>query len=102
MICAGTGRCRRYTNQYTAPTNTPPITLPNVTGTRLVTSDPGVSAGKVSGVSPVAIQKCDGAPYFTSRLKGSKYMFATECSKPAATKPEIGGIMARILSVIVR
>ena len=30
-----------------------------------------------------------------------KYMFATECSKPAATNAAIGGTIARILSVVV-
>ena len=33
---------------------------------------------------------------------GMKYMFATECSKPIATKAAIGGTMARIRSVVVR
>ena len=36
-----------------------------------------------------------------SSATGMKYMFATECSKPSATNAAIGGMTARILSVVV-
>src|SRR5579859_4073423 len=39
---------------------------------------------------------------FTRRPMGMKNMFATLCSKPDATNAEIGGMIARILSVVVR
>jgi hypothetical protein len=33
---------------------------------------------------------------------GTKYMFAMECSNPAATKALIGGTIARMRSAVVR
>jgi hypothetical protein len=33
---------------------------------------------------------------------GMKYMFATLCSNPAATKAEMGGMIARIFPAVVR
>ena len=38
----------------------------------------------------------------TSKPTGMKYMFATLCSKPAATNALIGNRIAKILSVVVR
>src|SRR5262245_36825582 len=43
-----------------------------------------------------------GAHPFTKRPRGTIYILATECSKPAATKAEIGNRMARILSPLDR
>ena len=37
-----------------------------------------------------------------SQASGIKYMLATQCSKPAATKAEIGKMSATILSVTDR
>ena len=56
-------------------------------------------AGKLR---PSSAQKVSGAPHWMSRPSGMKYMFATQCSKPAATKALTGRMMARILSVTLR
>ena len=39
---------------------------------------------------------------FSSSASGKKYMLAIECSKPAATKAEIGSTMAMNLSTTLR
>src|ERR1700733_15693805 len=77
--------------QYTAPTMpAPPTILPSVTGTRLWITPASVmeEASKPAGTCPVST---------SSQASGRKYMLATQCSKPAATKAEIGKITATIV-----
>ena len=77
--------------------------LPSVTGNKLTNrNDEQESLAKSDAVFPIACQNVFGAVIFTKRPKGIKYMFATLCSNPAATKAEIGKIIERILSTVVR
>ena len=79
-----------------APTKpAPPTIFPSVTGTRLwIIPDIVISdASKFAGTLPV---------WVSSQASGRKYMLATQCSKPAAMKAEIGNIRATILSVTDR
>src|SRR5262249_45332949 len=48
------------------------------------------------------LQNEAAAPSFTKSAQGIRYIFATECSNPAATKVAIGGTIAGILSAVVR
>jgi len=95
---------RRYINQYTNPTITePPMMLPIVTGNKLTNrNEDQVRLAKSGAVFPIVIQNVVGAVDLTKRPMGIKYMFATLCSNPAATKAEIGKITENILSVVVR
>src|SRR3990172_5820262 len=43
-----------------------------------------------------------GAPALMNSPAGMKYILAMLCSNPAATNAEMGGMMARIRSVVVR
>jgi len=74
--------------------------FPIVTGTRLWARNPV----HVRWESPVTgcAAAMKAASLFTKRPNGRKYMFATLCSKPAATNAVIGGTIARILSAVVR
>src|SRR3972149_6625634 len=85
----------RYTMKYTSATISPPPTiLPSVTGTRLPT---------IPATGRSAASTRPGRPWATSRAPTEKkYMFATLCSKPAATNAEMGNTMAMILSVTLR
>src|SRR3990172_1662459 len=70
----------------------PPMMLPRVTGNRLAKNP---------------LQESCSEPLTTiwsfKRIpKGMKYMLAMLCSKPAATKAEIGKTTARILSATLR
>ena len=66
------------------------MTLPMVTAARLCANPPSVSAGKLEGATWAIAQKASGAACFTISPKPIKYMFATACSKPAATNAAIG------------
>ena len=83
-------------NQYTAPTIiVPPIILPMVTGTRLFRRKfETVRSGYIAALLPAVFQKEDPAPERMSSPIGIKYMLATQCSKPAATKAVIGKMIA--------
>jgi hypothetical protein len=59
-----------------------------------------VSAWAEAGAPTVAAKT--GSSSLMRRPSGTKYMLATECSKPAATKALIGGTTARTRSVVVR
>jgi hypothetical protein len=74
--------------------------LPIVTGRRLSTRN----ALQVSPDTSGAVVRPASQPSFEAMksASGMKYMLATECSNPAATKAAIGGMIARILSVVVR
>jgi hypothetical protein len=59
-----------------------------------------VSAWAEAGAPTVAAKT--GSSSLMRRPSGTKYMLATECSKPAATKALIGGTTAKTRSVVVR
>ena len=83
--------------------NVPPIIFPRVTGMRLLISIfDQVKFEKSVAVMPIFVQKDAGAPDLIISPTGIKYIFAMQCSKPAATKAVIGKITARILSVVLR
>ena len=74
-----------------------------VTGSRFLTRNaPQVRLPKSAAVLPMASQKPLAAPLLMNRPIGTKYMLAMLCSNPAATKAEIGKMIARILSVVDR
>src|SRR6185503_13802995 len=50
----------------------------------------------------MAVQNEAGANCLINNPIGMKYMLAMECSNPAATKAVMGGMMARMRSVVVR
>ncbi len=68
--------------------------LPTITGARL----------RGRPVTPIASPPAgSAAPAALSIMaSGMKYMFAMECSKPAATKAEIGNTIATSLSTTLR
>ena len=73
--------------------------LPIVTGTRLEARKwPHVTFER----SGVFCEATKAVSLLTKIPNGMKNMFATLCSKPAATKAVIGGMIARILSAVVR
>src|SRR3972149_3973688 len=73
--------------------------LPIVTGSRLSAKKlPHVSPERAGGDSR---ESTNASSDLISSPIEMKYMFATECSKPAATKAAMGGMTARILSVVV-
>jgi len=79
--------------QYTNPTKPePPTILPSVTGIRLwmIPAMVMAEASNPAGTLPVCV---------SSHARGRKYMLAMQCSKPAATKAEIGRIRPTTLSV---
>jgi hypothetical protein len=56
----------------------------------------------VTGIR-LAVRKCAHEMSAPAKIpKGTKYMFATLCSKPQATNAAIGGTIARILSPVDR
>ena len=87
-----------------APTiSDPPITLPNVTGTRLLIKKLyQVMLEKSAGDFPTEVQKESGAPIRMKIPIGIKYMLAMQCSKPEATNAAIGGTTVKIRSTDVR
>src|SRR4051794_39227129 len=90
-------------NHYTAPTSTePPTILPRVTGIRLRPKAGHVSEASAAPCVPSVDQNSCGANCFTNNPNDTKYMLAIECSKPAATKAEIGSSTTTTLSVVVR
>src|ERR1700761_4046545 len=81
----------------------PPIKLPIVTGMRLLTRKfHQVSSGKSAGALPMEVQKEVGAPVLIKRPIGMKYALAMQCSKPAAAKAVIGGMIVKTRSTVVR
>ncbi len=70
-----------------------------VTGIRLsTTKDPHV---RPASSNPEAAAKV-GSKVLMRSPTGMKYMLATECSNPAATKAVMGKMMAAILSTVLR
>src|SRR4030042_1127659 len=79
--------------------------LPMVTGSRFLRKKaPQVRLPKSAAVLPMAAQNVEsaGTKSLMSRPIGIKYMLATECSNPAATKQVMGKTIDRILSVVDR
>ena len=79
----------------------PPITLPIVTGRRFPRRKALQLRACACRPRSCAAMKAGSRPAM-SKPSGTKYMFAIECSKPAATNALIGGTMARIRSAVVR
>jgi hypothetical protein len=75
----------------------PPMILPMVTGSRLAMKKlPQVRFVKLAAVLPASVragsaQKVAGAQLLMNSPMGMKYILAMLCSKPAATKAEMGG-----------
>ena len=85
----------RYNNQYAPATNmAPPTMFPIVTAVRLAANPVNVRLGNVAGVACVMSQKASDAVCFTINPKPMKYMLATACSNPAATKAAIGNTVS--------
>jgi len=76
------------------------MTFPIVTGRRLSRKKAYQVRAEVSGKP--GVEAIHSVSCFRNSPNGMKYMFATLCSKPAATKAPMGGSTARILSVTVR
>lgn len=76
--------------------------MPNVTGTRLPSTCNHVTCGYAAAVVPNPAQNDAGAKSRTSTATGKKYMFATQCSNPAATNVAIGGTITATLSTVDR
>ena len=68
--------------------------LPSVTGSRLTTIKLcQVRLGKSAAVFETMSQNSGGDQCFTKIATGIKYILATQCSNPAATKAVIGKII---------
>ena len=96
------GRRRKYTNQYTAATRHAAADQIAQRHRQQVAPEephPG-EIGELFGGLTGHLEHARVASQ--PQAEGIKYMFAIECSKPTATKAVIGGIIARILSVVVR
>src|SRR6516162_6480182 len=76
--------------------------LPNVTGTNAFAKWARDNTPGSAGVRAMWDQRLADANSLIRRPSGTKYMFTTECSNPAATNAEIGKSTARILSAVER
>src|SRR5690242_10888805 len=90
--------------QYTAATMIdPPMIFPMVTGKRLPPIKlVQVKSGKSAAVFPMLFQNASGAPALMNRPMGLKYIFAMQCSKPAAANAAIGITTVMTRSMLVR
>jgi hypothetical protein len=85
----------RYNNQYAPATSmAPPTMFPIVTAVRLAANPAKVRLGNMAGVACAMSQKASDAACFTINPKPMKYMLATACSNPAATKAAIGNTVS--------
>ena len=78
------------------------MTLPSVTGRRFRPRKALHVSAWLEGAGTPTVAAKSGSKRVIRRPRGTKYMLATECSKPAATKALIGGTMARTRSAVVR
>lgn len=72
-----------------------------VTGSGLRPTNPLQVSSRAGASSPPVVTKA-GSNAAMNSPRGMKYMFAIECSNPAATKTLIGGTIARMRSAVVR
>ena len=77
--------------------------LPMVAGSRFRNKKlPHVRIAPPSLRPAATVAKYVGSKSLIESAEGMKYMSATQCANPHATKAEIGGRMERILSVVLR
>src|SRR5450830_837289 len=76
--------------------------LPIVTGLRLRKNAGQVRPAYAAALFPISDHISAGPQACMNRPRGMRYILATECSKPAATKADTGNRMASTLSLVVR